>query len=121
MWYHRKHEQKHSTKILQSCLSQPCFMDVKTGHLLKNIKSTETRFLRFVAGYTLFDHKRSVDIRTELNIFNVNKKIIKYRNNWKEHLNNMEEITTPIILLNYKPKYGRRRVRRPNKRWNDQQ
>ena len=40
----------------------------------RNIEAAEMRFLRPMAGYTLWDKKRS-DIRKQLGIFNINEKL----------------------------------------------
>ena len=37
------------------------------------------RFLRPMAGYTLWDKKRSSDIREQLGIFNINDKLMQYK------------------------------------------
>ena len=39
------------------------------------IEAAEMRFLRSMAGYTLWDEKRSTDIRKELGNFNINEKL----------------------------------------------
>jgi hypothetical protein len=44
-------------------------------------ESAEMQFLRSVAGYTLLDQKRSTDIRSELNIFNLIERIEKQKEN----------------------------------------
>jgi hypothetical protein len=44
------------------------------------------KFLRSVAGYTLLDQKRSTDIRSELKIFNLTKRIEKQKENWQERI-----------------------------------
>ncbi|KAJ4431530.1 hypothetical protein ANN_20128, partial [Periplaneta americana] len=53
---------------------------------LRRIEAAEMRLLRPLAGYTLYDHKRNPDIRTELNIIAITDTIESYRNNWYEHL-----------------------------------
>jgi hypothetical protein len=41
----------------------------------RKTESAKMKFLRSVAGYTLLDQKRSTDIRSELKIFNLTKRI----------------------------------------------
>ena len=48
------------------------------------IEAVEMRFLRPMAGYTLWDKKRSSDIREQLGIFNINDKLTQYKINWSE-------------------------------------
>ncbi|PSN31395.1 hypothetical protein C0J52_25836 [Blattella germanica] len=66
--------------------------------------------------YTLRDRKRNEDARKELGIFNLLEEIKKYRRNWREHIERMEDSRTPKAMLKYKPK-GRRDVGRLRKRW----
>ena len=42
--------------------------------VMRKIEAAEIRFLRPTAGYTLWDKKRSSDIREQLGIFNINEK-----------------------------------------------
>lgn len=81
-----------------------------------NIQAAEMRFLRSVKGCTRTDRLRNVEIREELEIFNVNDKIEEYRHNWRQHITRMKEERIPKIILNYHPR-GRRDVGRPKKRW----
>lgn len=84
----------------------------------RRIEAAEMRFLRSVAGYTLLDQKRSTDIRTELEIFNLNDRLTSQKKNWKEHILRMNEDRFPKKILNYRPE-GRRNVGRPRNRWED--
>ncbi|KAJ4446557.1 hypothetical protein ANN_13254 [Periplaneta americana] len=68
----------------------------------RKIEAAEMKFLRGVAGYTLWDRKRN-DIRKELKIFKLTEKISQYRNDWIEHLEWMEDDRIPKLILNYKP------------------
>ena len=75
------------------------------------------RFLRPMAGYTLWDKKRSDDIREQLGIFNINDKLTQYKINWRNIYK--EWMTTDYPKkLNYKPE-GRRNIGRPQTRWED--
>jgi hypothetical protein len=69
----------------------------------KKIESTEMKFLRSVAGYTLLDQKRSTDIRSELKILNLTEIIEKQKENWHEHILRMTTDRLPKVLLCYKP------------------
>lgn len=84
----------------------------------RKIETAEMKFLRSVAGYTLFDKKHNEDIRTELKIFNVKDRINDTRTNWLEHIERMPKNRLPQILLEYQPR-GKRRVGRPITRWRD--
>jgi hypothetical protein len=70
----------------------------------KKIESAEMKFLLSVAGYTLLDHKRSTDIRSELKIFNLTERTEKRKENWHEHILRMTTDRLPEVLLNYKPR-----------------
>ena len=45
----------------------------------RKIEAAEMRLLRSMAGYTLWDKKRSSDIREQLGIFNNNDKLTQYK------------------------------------------
>jgi hypothetical protein len=53
------------------------------------------RFLRIMAGYTLLDKKRSIDIREKLGIFNINDNLTQYKVNWREHIQRMDDNRLP--------------------------
>lgn len=86
---------------------------------LRRIEAAKMRLLRPLAGYTLYDHKRNSDIRTELNITAITDTIESYRNNWYEHVLRMPNNSLPKRLLDYIP-HGKRDIGRPRKRWKDQ-
>jgi hypothetical protein len=62
----------------------------------KRLISAEMCFLRRTAGYTRWDHKRNVDILTELQISQITGFIYQYRKNWKEHVDRI-----PKMILKY--------------------
>lgn len=84
----------------------------------RKIETAEMKFLRSVAGYTLLDKKHNEDIRTQLNIYNVNDRINQIRTNWLEHIERMPHNRFPQLTLQYQPK-GKRKVGRPITRWKD--
>ena len=53
------------------------------------------RFLRPMARYTLWDKKRSSDIREQLGIFNINNKLTQYKINWRKHIQRMDDNRLP--------------------------
>ena len=65
-----------------------------------------------MAGYTLWDKKRSSNIREQLGIFNINDKLTQYKINWREHIQRIDDNRLPKKILNYKPE-GRRNIGRP--------
>jgi hypothetical protein len=74
------------------------------------------RFLRSVKGYTRLDKIRSEVIKKELNISGIQDMRSKYKQNWINHLERMDNTRLTKHALNYKPQ--RRRDRgRPRKRW----
>ena len=48
------------------------------------------RFLRPMARYILLD-KKSIDIRDQLGIFNINAKLTQYTINWREQLKRKDD------------------------------
>lgn len=94
-----------------------CWTTTKNNE--RRITTSEMRFLRSTAGYSLRDRKRNEDIREELKIFNITDKIKDYRQQWKEHLERMEHDRLPKIYYRYRAK-GRRSLGRPKKRWKEQ-
>jgi hypothetical protein len=65
----------------------------------KKIESAEIKFLRSVAGYTLLDQKRSTDIRSELKIFNLTKRIEQLKENWHEHILIITDRLPKVLLI----------------------
>ena len=57
----------------------------------RKIETAEVRFLRPMAGYTLWDKKRSSDIREKLGIFNINDKLTQYKINCREHTQRIDD------------------------------
>jgi hypothetical protein len=76
------------------------------------------KFLCSVAGYILLDQKLSPDIRSELKILNLMKRIEKHKENWHEHILRMTTDRLSKVLLNYKPR-GYRNIGWPMARWED--
>jgi hypothetical protein len=79
------------------------------------LEAAETRFLRSVKGYTRLDKIRSEVIRT-LEISGIQDVRAKYKQNWINHLESMDNPRLPKHALNYKPR-GRRDRGHPRKRW----
>jgi len=76
----------------------------------------EMRFLRSVTGYTRLDKIRSEDITQQLEISGIQDVRLKYKQNWINHLERMDNTRLPKYALTYKPR-GRREHGRPRKRW----
>jgi len=74
------------------------------------------RFLRGVTGYTRLDKIRNEDIRQELEISGIQDARHKYKQNWINHLERMDNPKLPKYALTYKPR-GKRDRGRPRKRW----
>jgi len=87
-------------------------------HSLRNagLEAAEMRFLRSVKGYTRLDKIRSEVIRKELELSGIQDVRSKYKQNWINHLERMDNNRFPKHVLNYKPR-GRRDSGRPRKRW----
>jgi len=80
------------------------------------LEAAEMRFLRSVTGYTRLDKIRSEDIRQEQEISGTQEVRLKYKQNWINHLERMDNTRLPKHALTYKPR-GRRDRGRPRKRW----
>jgi uncharacterized Fe-S cluster-containing protein len=78
-----------------------------------HLEAAEMRFLRSVTGYTRLDKIRSEVIRKELEIFGIQDMKLKYKQNWINHLERMDNTRLPKHA-NYKPR-GRRDRGSPRK------
>jgi len=78
------------------------------------LEAAERRFLRSVTGFTRLD-KLSEDIKQELEISGIQDVRLKYKQNWINHLEKMDNTRLPKHALTYKPR-GRRYRGRPRKR-----
>jgi len=83
---------------------------------MTRLEAAEMRFLRSVKGYTRLDKIRSEVIRKELEISGIQDVKSKYKQNWINHLERMDNTRLPKHALNYKPR-GRRDRGRPRKLW----
>ena len=70
----------------------------------RKIEVAEMRFLKLMAGYTLWDKKINSDIREQLGIFNINDKLMQYKINWREHIQRIDDnrLTKKIHIINLK-------------------
>jgi len=89
---------------------------VTTKRDMTRLEAAEMRFLRSVNGYTRLDKIRSEVIGKELKISGIQDVKSKYKQNWINHLERMDNTRLPKHALNYKPR-GRRDRGRPRKRW----
>ena len=89
---------------------------VTTKQNMTRLEAAEIRFLRSVKGYTRVDKIRSKVIRKELEISGIQDVRAKYKHNWINHLERMDNTRLPKHALNYKPR-GRRDCRCPRKQW----
>jgi SpoVK/Ycf46/Vps4 family AAA+-type ATPase len=83
---------------------------------MTGLEAAEMRFLRSVKEYTRLDKIRSEVIRKELEISGIQDVRPKYKQNWINHLERMDNTRIPKHALNYKPP-GRGDRGRPRKRW----
>jgi len=88
---------------------------VTTKRDMTRLEAAEMRFLRSVTVYTRLDKIRSEVIRKELEISGIQDMKLKYKLNWINHLERMDNSRLPKHALNYKPR-GRRGRGRPRKR-----
>ena len=83
---------------------------------MTHLEAAEMRFLRSVTGFTRLDKIRSEVVRKEPEISGIQDVRLKYKQNWINHLERMDNTRLPKHALNYKPR-GRRDHERPRKRW----
>ena len=89
---------------------------VSTKRDMARLEAAEMHFLRSVKGYTRLDKIRSKVIRKELKVSGIQDVKSKYKQNWINHLERMDNTRLPKHDLNYKPR-GRRDRGHPRKRW----
>ena len=89
---------------------------VTTKRDMTRLEAAEMSFLRSVTGYTRLDKIRSEVIRKEQEISGIQDVRLKYKQNWINHLERMDNARLPKHALNYKPR-GRRDRGSPRKRW----
>jgi len=89
---------------------------VTTKRDMTGLEAAEMRFVRNCTGYTRLDKIRSEGIRRELEISAIQDVRLKYKQNWINRLERMDNTRLPKHALNYKPR-GRRDSGRPKKRW----
>jgi len=89
---------------------------VTTKRDMIHLEAAEMRFQRSVKGYTRLDKIRSEVIRKELEISGIQDVRYKYKQNWINHLERMDNTRLPKHALNYKPRGGRDHGC-PRKRW----
>jgi len=76
---------------------------VTTKRDMTGLEAAEMRFLRSVTGYTRLDKIRSEVIRKELEISGIQDVRLKYKQNWINHLERLDNTRLPKQALNYKP------------------
>ena len=89
---------------------------VTTKRDMTGLEAAEMRFPRSVTGYKRLDKIRSQVIRKELEISGIEDVRLKYKQNWINHLERLDNSRLPKHALNCKPR-GRRDRGRPRKRW----
>jgi len=83
---------------------------------MARLEAAEMCLLKSVKGYIRLDKLRSEFIRKELEISGMQDVRAKYKQNWINHLERMDNTRLPKHVLNYKPR-GRRGRGSPRKRW----
>lgn len=64
-------------------------------------KNNEIKFLRPVAGCTLYGHKTHEETREELNTYNLNESIVDCRCNWTQQLLRVNDTHISKLLCEY--------------------
>ena len=89
---------------------------VTTKTDMTRLEAAEMSFLRSIAVYTSLDKIRSEVRRKELEISGIQDARLKYKQNWTNQLERMDNTRLPKHALNYELR-GRRDRGRPRKRW----
>ena len=76
---------------------------VTTKRDMTGLEVAEMHFLRIVKGYTRLDKIRSEVIRKGLEVSGIQDVRAKYKQNWINHLERMDNTRLPKHALNYKP------------------
>jgi len=76
---------------------------VTTKRDMTRVEAAEMRFLRSVTGYTRQDKIRSEVIRKELEVSGKQDVRLKYKQNWINRLERMDNTRLPKLALNYQP------------------
>jgi len=124
MRHYRKHLKKTRTDTqmkFYKVVARPSLLYgsetcVTTKRDMTRLEAAEMRFLRSVTGYTRLDKIRIEVIWKELQISRIQDVRLKYKQNWNNHLERMDNTRLPKHALNYKPRGSRDRGR-PRKRW----
>ena len=88
---------------------------VNTKRDMTRLDAKEMRFVISVGGYTRMDNISEVT-RKELEISGIQDVTLKYKQNWINHFERMDNTRLPKHALKHKPR-GRRDRGRPRKRW----
>ncbi|PSN37460.1 Fumarate hydratase [Blattella germanica] len=67
----------------------------------RKIETAEMKFLRAVAGVSLFDHVKNEEIRRTLNIPSVNDLVESQKKNWQQHILRMDDKRLPKTAMEY--------------------
>ena len=120
----KKHLQKTRTDpqmIFHKFVARPTVLysgkiRVTTKRDTTRLEVAEMHFLRIIKGYTRLDKISNEIIRKKLE--NPGKQAVrtKYKQNWINHLEKMDNNRLPKHTLNYKPR-GRKDRGNPRKRW----
>jgi hypothetical protein len=93
-----------------------CINSVLTEKDKNRIQAAEMRFLRSTMGVTRQGRLSNEAIRKALNVNSLNYTVSNYRDNWFNHIRQMDHSRFPRYMLSYKPT-GKRSLGRPRKRW----
>jgi len=107
---------KFDKVVARPTLLYGCETWVTTKRDMTRLEVAEIRFLSSVKGYTRLDKIRSEVVRKELEISGIQDVRSKYKQNWMNHLEGMDNTRLPKHALSYRPR-GRRDRGRPRKRW----
>jgi hypothetical protein len=82
------------------------------------LEAAQMRFLRPLLGYTKLDRQRNADIRERLRVQSRVEEIQKCQEQWKEHVERMQDERPQKSAFKYQP-VGKRNTGHPKKRGKD--
>jgi hypothetical protein len=106
--------QKHTQICLYKTLARPVLCYGSEAWTIRNGDSNrhmacKMKFIRRMARYMKWDHKRNEDILIELKIESMIDYIKHYQESWRSHVNRMNAGRFPKAILRYRPK-GKRSI-----------
>ncbi|XP_045462511.1 uncharacterized protein LOC123672460 [Harmonia axyridis] len=120
IWRNKYMSLSSKVRIYKTCVRPIMTYGIETraenAETKRQLRTTEMRVLRHIAGYSLLDHKRNEEIRDICGIQDVVRWARIRRRNWRDHVDRMPDNRLPKIAKTKRPNTARL-PGRPPKRW----